>query len=98
MRLAAFEVESFASVQALLASMAVEQAACLVLDADVPVVAGIGLERALIESGHDLPTILMTACAPERPSLQLAALHPVAVLHKPFGTEALLEALRRALG
>lgn len=98
MRLAAFEVEAFASVQQLLASAAVEKAACLVLDADSPGAGGIGFERELIESAHDLPTILMTACAPERPSLQLAALHPVAVLHKPFGTEALLEALRRALG
>lgn len=98
MRLAAFEVEAFASVQQLLASAAVEKAACLVLDADSPGAGGIGFERELIESAHDLPTILMTACAPERPSLQLPALHPVAVLHKPFGTEALLEALRRALG
>lgn len=97
MRLAGFEAEPFASVKALLASGAVEQATCLVLDVDMPGVGGIEFKQALIASGRDRPTIFMTASGREGLDAQLALLGPVAVLHKPFSKEDLLGALRRAV-
>jgi FixJ family two-component response regulator len=96
MRLAGFEVEPFASVETLLAS-GVEEGACLVLDVDMPGIGGIEFKRALIASGRDQPTIFMTAAGRDELDAQLARLDPVAVLHKPFGKEDLLEALRRGV-
>lgn len=97
LRLAGFDVEPFASVEALLAFGSVEQAACLVLDVDMPGVGGIEFKRALIASGRDRPTVFMTASGHEGLNAQLALLDPVAVLHKPFNKEDLLDALGRAL-
>ena len=97
MRLAGFEVEPFESVEALLASGAAEQEACLLLEVDMPGVGGIEFKQALMESGRDMATIFMTASGREGLAAQLARLHPVAVLHKPFSKEELLEALGRAV-
>lgn len=96
MQRAGFEVESFASVQALLASGAAERQACLVLDIDMPGVGGIEFKQALVDSGRDRPTVFITASEREGLEVQLARFAPVAVLHKPFSTEDLLEALGRA--
>lgn len=96
LRLAGFDTESFASVEALLASGAADQEACLLLDVDMPGVGGIEFKQALIESGVDRPTVFMTASGREGLEAQLARLDPVAVLHKPFNKEELLEALGRA--
>jgi FixJ family two-component response regulator len=96
MQHAGFDVQSFASAEALLTSDADQTDACLVLDVDMPGVGGAELRRALIESGRDRPTIFITASEREGLAAKLAALAPVAVLYKPFGNEDLLEALSRA--
>lgn len=93
---AGFEVASFASVEAVLASGAIEGGACLLLDVDMPGVGGIEFKRALVTSGRDRPTVFMTASEREGLEDQLAQLAPVAVLHKPFSNKDLLEALGRA--
>ena len=93
MRLAGFEVESFASVEALLDSGSLGQEACLVLDVDMPGAGGIEFKQALVEAGRDRPTVFITASEREGLDAQLARLHPVAVLRKPFTKEDLLEAL-----
>lgn len=92
---AGFEVQDFASAEALLESGA-SSAACMVLDVDLPGASGIELKKALVRAGRDLPTVFITASGREGLAAQLAALSPVTVLHKPFGNEALIEALRRA--
>jgi FixJ family two-component response regulator len=96
MERAGFLVEAFDSVGALLASGAVEQPVCLVLDIDMPGVGGIEFKQALVDSGRDRPTIFITASEREGLDAQLARFNPVAVLHKPFNKEALTEALDRA--
>jgi len=96
MQHAGFDVQSFASAEALLASGALEADARLVLDVDMPGIGGAELRQALIESGRDRPTIFITASEREGLDAQLARLAPVAVLRKPFDKEDLLEALRRA--
>lgn len=93
MRLAGFEAESFESVEALLDSGSAKHEACLVLDVDMPGTGGIEFKQALVESGEDRPTIFITASEREGLDAQLARLHPVAVLRKPFTKEDLLEAL-----
>jgi FixJ family two-component response regulator len=96
MQRAGFEVESFASVEALLACGTAEREACLVLDVDMPGVGGIEFKQALVDSGRDRPTVFITASERQGLDAQLARFAPVAVLHKPFNTEALIEALGRA--
>ena len=97
-QLAGFEVEPFASIEALAASGLVEQAACLVLDVDMPGIGGIEVSEALIASGCFIPTVFMTASERAGLEAQLAGLNPVAVLHKPFAKEHLIDALSRACG
>ena len=96
MQHAGFDVQSFASAEALLASGGLEADASLVLDVDMPGIGGAELRQALIESGRDRPTIFITASDREGLDAQLARLAPVAVLRKPFNNEDLLAALGRA--
>ncbi len=95
---AGFEVEAFGSVDALLARGVPDRDACLVLDVDLPGIGGIELKRTLVEAGRDLPTIFITALEDEAVDEPLAALAPVAVLHKPFNKQDLLAAIGRAWG
>jgi FixJ family two-component response regulator len=92
---AGFDVMAFASAEALLASGAVLGGGCLVLDVELPGVGGVELKRALVASGNDLPTVFITASARESLAAQLATFAPLGVLHKPFRSEALLDALGR---
>ena len=64
----------------------------------MPGIGGIEFSRALIESGRSIPTVFITASERTGLELQLARLNPVAVLHKPFTKERLIEALDRAVG
>jgi len=95
-RLRGFEVESFRSVEALLAHGVPERDACLVLDVDLPGIGGVELKRTLAAADRDLPTIFITALEPAQVGAVLAALGPVAVLYKPFNKEDLLDAIGRA--
>ena len=96
LRLAGFDVEAFASVEALLERCLPDRDACLVLDVDLRGIGGIEFKRTIIDAGRDLPTIFITALEAEMVSEQLAALDPVAVLYKPFGNDELIAAIERA--
>ena len=96
LRLAGFDVEPFASVEALLERSLPERDACLVLDVDLRGMGGIEFKQTIVDAGRDVPTVFITALEAETVSESLAALHPVAVLYKPFGKEDLLAAIERA--
>ncbi|MCC6609903.1 MAG: response regulator [Burkholderiales bacterium] len=95
-RLAGFEVEAFASIEALFARGMPHEHACLVLDVDLPGIGGIEFKRALVDAGCDLPTVFITALEAARVAHSLAGLAPAAVLYKPFKKEDLLAAIGRA--
>ena len=95
MRLAGFDVQAFASGEALLAH-GVRDDACLVLDVDLPGTDGVRLTRTLGDAGHHLPTIFITALEADAVAATLSGLDPVAVLYKPFDKQVLLDALARA--
>jgi FixJ family two-component response regulator len=95
-RIAGFDVEAFASVEALLAHGMPEHDACLVLDVDLPGIGGMEFKRTLIAAHRDLPTVFITALPPAEVGEPLAALAPLAVLYKPFAKEDLLGDIARA--
>jgi FixJ family two-component response regulator len=95
-RMAGFDVEAFASVEALLARGVPECGVCLVLDVDLPGIDGIALKRTLIAAHRDVPTIFITALPSAEVSEPLADLAPVAVLYKPFNKDDLLRAIGQA--
>lgn len=97
-RMAGFEVDAFESAEALLAQGIPDCPACLVLDVNLPGINGIDLKRKLVATGRDLPTIFITALAPDEMNESLATLAPMTVLYKPFDKEDLLEAIGRLRG
>lgn len=94
-RLADFDVEAFASAEALLVR-GTSGASCLVVDVDLPGMDGLECKRALETSGRDLATIFITALPESEVSEILAALSPVAVLYKPFNKDDLIAAIGEA--
>lgn len=69
---------------------------CLVLDVNLPGTGGIEFRRTLAAAGANPPTIFITALDREDTDATLAALAPVAVLHKPFTNDDLLGAIKQA--
>ena len=94
--MAGFDVQAFASVEALMESGIPARDAVLVLDVGLPGVGGVEFKQSLVEAGRDIPTIFITAHAAADVSESLAALSPVAVLYKPFNGSDLLNAIRQA--
>ncbi len=93
-----FRVETFASAEAFLQSIHQEQTGCLVLDLRMPGMNGFDLLRHLSGTGSRIPTVILTAHGDDdarQRSLQAGA---VAFLTKPFDGNALLDAVRTALG
>jgi FixJ family two-component response regulator len=61
MRSLGYTVESFSSGTEFLASPRLAETACLIADIHMPVMTGFELYRRLIDMGHAIPTILVTA-------------------------------------
>jgi two-component system, LuxR family, response regulator FixJ len=92
-----FEVETFESAEAFLASDSRDRAACLVLDLRMPGMGGLDLLSHLAATGSRIPVIVLTAHGDDdarRRSLDAGA---VAFLIKPFQSAALLDAIQRVV-
>jgi FixJ family two-component response regulator len=61
MRSLGYTVEAFPSAGDFLASSRLAETACLIADVHMPAMTGIELYRHLIDAGHAIPTILVTA-------------------------------------
>ena len=61
MRSLGYSVEVFPSAADFLASPRLVETACLIADVHMPAMTGIELYRHLIDAGHAIPTILVTA-------------------------------------
>jgi FixJ family two-component response regulator len=97
LRSARFGVEAFASAEEFLSSHRMGATDCLVLDVRMPGMSGLELQHRLMASHPALPIVFITSHGDEE--LRLRALRAGAVdyLLKPFGEEALLNAVERAL-
>jgi FixJ family two-component response regulator len=89
---------TFASGEAaLLEADTVQTATCLLLDIHLGGISGIELQRRLAASGSERPVIFMTANDEEATRNEAMDAGCVAYLRKPFKSQALLNAIGKAV-
>lgn len=98
LRQCGFAATAFASAGDFLASPAMDQTSCLIVDVAMPEMSGVELVRELGRRGLAIPVIFITADGDEGHRARLLGEGAVACLFKPFGEAELLAAVKRALG
>ncbi len=93
-----YSVEAFPSAADFLASPRLKETAVLIADVHMPAMTGIELYRRLIEAGHAIPTILVTAYPNDVDRTRALDDGVVCYLRKPVDDEHLIRCLRAALG
>lgn len=97
MKALGYTVEAFPSAAEFLASPLLTSTACLVSDVQMPGMTGVELHRHLIDSGHAIPTILVTAYPDETVGKRALKDGVVCYLPKPVDDDHLDRCLRSAL-
>ena len=92
-----YTVEAFPSAADFLASRLLPETACLVADVHMPGMTGVELHRHLVDAGHAIPTILVTAYPDEVVRDQALKDGVVCYLSKPVDDDDLERCLRSAL-
>ena len=92
-----FAVQVFASAEDFLASLAVAQARCLLLDIAMPGMSGPELQDELRSRRVDIPIVFITGQRDEAIRPRMMERGAVDVLAKPFSEAALLQAVNAAL-
>jgi FixJ family two-component response regulator len=91
-----YPVAVFPSAGEFLASPKLAATACLVADVHMPAVTGIELYKRLIETGHAIPTILVTAYPDDGVQKRMLSLGVECYLSKPLEEAHLINCLRSA--
>jgi len=89
-----FEVRTFGSAAELLGAGPPDDAVCLVADVRMPKMGGLELSEQLHATGHDVPTVFITAHGTE--DLRSPVLRGTQILQKPVSADALLAAIDQA--
>ena len=97
LRSVGFAVCTFASAEEFVNSAQLENTDCLILDVYMPGMSGLELQRKLVASDCEVPTIFITAHEDEGLRAQALEGGAGAVLIKPFSEEALLNAVHAAV-
>jgi FixJ family two-component response regulator len=92
-----YSVEAFPSAADFLASPLLTATACLVSDVQMPGMTGVDLHRHLVDVGHRIPTILVTAYPDEMTRSRALKDGVVCYLSKPVDDDHLERCLRSAL-
>lgn len=92
-----YTVEAFPSASDFLASPLLAETACLVSDVQMPEMTGVELHRHLIDAGHAIPTILVTAYPDATAGKRALKDGVVCYLPKPVDDEHLERCLRSAM-
>jgi FixJ family two-component response regulator len=97
LRLEGYQVAPFDSGDAFLSSLGQRVPACALLDVNMPGLSGLQVQARLLADRVALPVVFITAS--DDPSIDRLALEAggLRVLHKPFGNDELLAAVRFAL-
>ena len=97
MRSLGYSVEAFPSAADFLASPRLVDTACLIADVHMPAMTGLELYRRLVDMGHAIPTILVTAYPDNDIGARALKDGVVGYLRKPVDEEHLMRCLRAAL-
>jgi FixJ family two-component response regulator len=92
-----FTTRTFASANDFLASDAIGQTQCLILDIAMPGMTGFELQQELKLRRQQIPIVFITAVGDEGLRPRVVELGAVDCLAKPFSDTALLDALNAAL-
>jgi len=98
MRSLGYSVELFSSAADFLASPRRVETSCLICDVQMPGMSGLDLHRSLVEAGHAIPTILVTAYPNDIDRARALNDGVVCYLGKPIDETHLTRCLREALG
>jgi FixJ family two-component response regulator len=91
-----YAVAVFPSAAEFLSSPKLATTACLVADVHMPAITGVELYRHLIETGHAIPTILVTAYPDDSVEERMLALGVACYLRKPLEEADLIGCIRSA--
>ena len=97
LRTSQMDVETHASGDELLRSLKQRDPDCLILDIRMPGMTGPQLRQRLLDMGHRIPVVFITAHAEEVAPDASTPADPVDILHKPFDNQTLLDAIERAI-
>ncbi|AMA61267.1 MULTISPECIES: response regulator transcription factor [unclassified Bradyrhizobium] len=98
LKLAGYDVATYASSQALLESAPNdEEAGCILLDVRIPGLSGPELQTRLAASGSTLPIIFLTGYADTPTTVRAIKAGAEDFLTKPISSEQLIDAIERAL-
>jgi FixJ family two-component response regulator len=90
-------VEAFPSAASFLTSSSLDETACLITDNNMPAMTGYELYARLIELGHRIPTILVTADSDEAERSRAVNDGIVCYLRKPFDDNDLADCVQKAI-
>jgi FixJ family two-component response regulator len=93
-----YRAELFESAEEFIDAATAIDAACLLVDIQLGGISGLELGRHLSTIGFDFPIIFMTGSPDEMIQRQALDFGCVAYLRKPFRTEQLIAAVRKAIG
>ena len=97
LRLADYEVATFGSGEAFLASIAAQPPDCVILDVHMPGLSGFDVQSRLRAERIDIPVVFITASDDLTLDRTVLEAGGVRLLRKPFSNDALLEAVDAAL-
>lgn len=92
-----WQPETFASAQEFLARPRAIAPSCLILDVSLPDLNGLDLQKRIAADRIDMPIIFITGYGDVPMTVQAMKAGAVEFLTKPFGDEALLNAIRNAI-
>jgi FixJ family two-component response regulator len=92
-----YRVDVFPSAADFLTSSRFSETTCLIADVHMPAMTGIELHRHLIDAGHPIPTILVTAYPNDVERARALNDGVLCYLRKPLDEQNLSQCLRTAL-
>jgi FixJ family two-component response regulator len=92
-----FAAQAFEQPDDFLNSGDIPRTSCLIADMRMPGMTGLELYSKLVESGHAIPTILITAFPDDKDRARARQSGVRCYLAKPFKDDELLECIRAAL-
>ncbi len=96
-RLAGYDVETFASGEEFLNRSPSHEPSCLVLDVRMPGLTGLDLQEAINKKGDAIPIVFITGHGDVPMSVRAMKAGAVDFLQKPFDAHDLLDAIERAV-